>query len=248
MHDIDFTKNPASVFQFKDKKQTLTQYYKAGYNLVVKEQRQPLIVYQQKRRNCRGELEVSYLHLVPELCKFAGLLDYQTNDAKFKQNLAKITKLEPSTRMTRINDYAQKIQLCLGKKQSSISLGQPLAVDGYCVDHLAIEVNAQKIKLQDGNFLKNIKQKIALPAYFENWMMVYSNPDDAKSFFELASKCAETYGIKFKLPRKVKPKSNSKQDFLEAITANFFDGCQIVVVVLDFKSKSFYHDIKKVTF
>ena len=45
MHDIDFTKNPASVFQFKDKKQTLTQYYKAGYNLVVKEQRQPLIVY-----------------------------------------------------------------------------------------------------------------------------------------------------------------------------------------------------------
>lgn len=109
MHDIDFGKNPASVFQFKDKKQTLTQYYKAGYNLVVKEQRQPLIVYQQKRRNCRGELEVSYLHLVPELCKFAGLLDYQTGDAKFKQNLAKITKLEPSTRMSRINDYAQKI-------------------------------------------------------------------------------------------------------------------------------------------
>ena len=60
MHDIDFTKNPASVFQFKDKKQTLTQYYKAGYNLVVKEQRQPLIVYQQKRRNCRGELPFPY--------------------------------------------------------------------------------------------------------------------------------------------------------------------------------------------
>lgn len=77
------------------------------------------------------------------------------------------------------------------------------------------------MKIQDGNFLRNIKQPIGQPAFFQNWMMLYYNPEDAKKFFEIATKCGETYGIKLKQPIKAKPKSSNKQDYLDAITQNF---------------------------
>lgn len=142
IHDIDFKKTPSTQVKFRDGMDTLLNYYKKGYNIVIKDKSQPLLIYEQRQKNCHGEPEINYLYLIPELCKFAGLLDYQINDIKFKQNLAKITKLEPATRMGRINEYAKKIQNSLCQKQSSISLSQPLSVEGYNIDKLQIDVNS----------------------------------------------------------------------------------------------------------
>ena len=76
--------------------------------------------------------------------------------------------------------------------------------------------------------------------------MVYSNGDDAKLFFETATKCAQTFGIKLAIPKRIKTKGNSRKDFIDAIKENITPACQIVVTVLDQKTKSVYAEVKKV--
>ena len=95
--DLDFTKTPMNHVQINNAPQSLVDYYKKGYNLTITNTKQPLLVYQRKFGK-KEDQQVQQLYLIPELCKFAGLLDEQKNDTRFKQKLAKYTKLDAQSR------------------------------------------------------------------------------------------------------------------------------------------------------
>lgn len=120
------------------------------------------------------------MYLIPELCKFAGLLEEQKNDTRFKQKLAKYTKLEAQQRFTRINDYAKKIQGVFGKNKNNVALEQPMNVEGYSINNLMVDVNGEEIPVQDGNYLRNVQKKLEHAANFENWVLMYNSFDEAK--------------------------------------------------------------------
>lgn len=114
------------------------------------------------------------------MCKFAGLLEEQKNDTRFKQKLAKYTKLEAQQRFTRINDYAKKIQGVFGKNKNNVALEQPMNVEGYSINNLMVDVNGEEIPVQDGNYLRNVQKKLEHAANFENWVLMYNSFDEAK--------------------------------------------------------------------
>jgi hypothetical protein len=184
--------------------------------------------------------------LIPELCKFAGLLDEQKNDTRFKQKLAKYTKLDAQSRFQRINDYAKKIQGVFGKNKNNVALEQPVSVQGYSLKDLTVEVNGEEVPLQDGNYLRNIQKKIQHAASFENWILMYNSFDQAKELMGMLQQCAKTFGITFKKPMCVEVKGNRANNFTDALQKSIQNGCQIVVTLLDHKTRWVYNDIKKV--
>jgi len=95
--DVDFTKSPMNHVQINNEPKTLIEYYKKAYSLNITNTKQPLLVYQRKF-GAKDDQQVQQLYLIPELCKFAGLLDEQKNDTRFKQKLAKYTKLDAQHR------------------------------------------------------------------------------------------------------------------------------------------------------
>lgn len=46
--DIDWTKSPATTFQFKEREMSLVDYYKEKYNIQIRDPRQPLLISKPK--------------------------------------------------------------------------------------------------------------------------------------------------------------------------------------------------------
>ena len=53
-------------------------------------------------------------------------------------------------------------------------------VEGYSLRDLCVEVNGEHIPLQDGNYLRNVQNKIQNAASFTNWVLMYNSFDCAK--------------------------------------------------------------------
>jgi hypothetical protein len=84
--DIDFTKSPKSLFTIGSKEVSYADYYKSAYKITIKNLNQPLLVYEQKTRSptSANSFTIKKIYLIPELCKFVGLLEEQKADFNFK--------------------------------------------------------------------------------------------------------------------------------------------------------------------
>lgn len=72
IEDVDFSTTPASSFPLKNgDKITYIDYYKKKYGIVIKNQRQPMLVTKSKTRD-RQAAEAERVYLVPELCRATG--------------------------------------------------------------------------------------------------------------------------------------------------------------------------------
>jgi len=72
-----------------------------------------------------------------------------------------------------------------------------MQVQGYAIKDLCVEVNGDHIPLQDGNYLRNIQNKLESPASFDNWVLMYNEFQDAKTLMGMLQQCAKTFGIRF---------------------------------------------------
>lgn len=76
VHDIDFKKKPTSTFMKDGKSITFIQYFEQVYKVTIKEQNQPLFIYEKIIRNKQeGTEDRQIVYLVPELCKICGITD-----------------------------------------------------------------------------------------------------------------------------------------------------------------------------
>ncbi len=79
--DIDFDKDTSHTFEDRKKNKTsLLDYYAKKYNLKIRDVRQPLILWRDKR-NPSNEI-----FLVPELCTVTGLTDALRSNFNCKIN------------------------------------------------------------------------------------------------------------------------------------------------------------------
>lgn len=78
--DIDFSSSPeASFLNHKGESTTFVEYYKAAYNIDIKDTKQPLII-NFKKNPLDKEADPVKLCLVPELCFACGLTEQQSAD------------------------------------------------------------------------------------------------------------------------------------------------------------------------
>jgi hypothetical protein len=101
--DITFDKVPSNTTFNKDGATILlTNYYKVAHNITIKDPKQPLFVV---RKYDEVNKKMISLYFIPELCHLAGIDDSVVKDGAFMKELAKETKLTPTERVSKTNQF-----------------------------------------------------------------------------------------------------------------------------------------------
>jgi hypothetical protein len=105
--DILFDRNPKTqTFNFNGKSTNLIEYFKKRYQIKIKDSNQPIIIVRSKNKN--GQIQNNYF--VPELCSLENLEDDAKKDGNFMKQLAKYTKLEPTQRVQKTNEFIKLLE------------------------------------------------------------------------------------------------------------------------------------------
>lgn len=107
--DVDWNSSPASTFAKGDGTSiSYVEYYKNRYKLRIGNSSQPMLVSRAKQRELRAGMS-ELVYLVPELCRMTGLTDAQRANFRLMQEFAKHTKLGPTQRIQRLQNFSQRL-------------------------------------------------------------------------------------------------------------------------------------------
>ena len=146
--DILFDKKPKNTtINYEGETINLIKYYKIAHDLEIKDPNQPLILV--RRTDSQGE-PIS-LHFVPEFCSLSGLEDSSTKDGFFMKELAKFTKLDPTDRVKKTNEFLNLLSDKERDPQHPDRLSSKEKCDSYGIE--VVPVN----KLFEAYYMKETK-------------------------------------------------------------------------------------------
>jgi len=112
VNDIDYTMNPLKTFELLVNGEkvvtTFAEYYSNKFGLAITDNDQPLLVHRPKRKD-RHRGQKGPILLIPELCNLTGLSTGQRGDHKLMRDVHRITSLDPSTRVTSLSNFTDRL-------------------------------------------------------------------------------------------------------------------------------------------
>ena len=228
--DICFDKNPKNTnFNYEGKTTNLIDYYETAHKLKIKNPNQPLILV--RRTDSQGD--PVNLYFIPEFCFLAGLEDQATKDGFFMKELAKYTKLEPTDRVDKTNEFIN----LLNDPERSIEHPELLSSKEKC-ELYGIEVNPirdlftayymKDTELEGGKGTVHSSDRtfsVLSKKNMANWLCFYekSNYNDAETLYNTLSKASKAFGLKIEEPEWIEmPNKASAEDWTD--TANDYFG------------------------
>lgn len=139
---VDWDSNPLSTFDTRDGKVSFKDYYQTRYNLPVREGRQPLLISRMSARDTRGGRDQPAI-LVPELCRTTGLTDSMRSNFQMMKALGEYTRMEPTKRVDRLNDFAKRILTTKASAETLTKFG--VAMDQNLLRISGRALNGEKI-------------------------------------------------------------------------------------------------------
>jgi len=215
--DILFDVNPSNqTFNYQGRTINLIKYYEEAHKLKIKDPNQPLILV----KNTDSQGNQNNLYFVPEFCRLSGLEDDATKDGYFMRELAKYTKLDPTERVIKTNEFIKLLEddekdkehpERLSAKQKSELYGikvKPVneLFDAYIMQETKlIGGNKKEVHSNDRTF--NVLNKKNM----ENWVCFYENQnyEDAETLFTCLSKASKAYNIDIAEPEWIEMKNFS---------------------------------------
>ena len=241
--DIDFNSDPMKTFtDDKGKTTSLADYYKARYNISVKDFKQPLLVSYDRRTD-------KEILLIPELVQMTGLNDEMRADFKLMAEVAKHTRLDPTQRMAQIKRLSGTLSEYFSIPQNGIKLSQETSVEGVALQAPKLTLGNNSFVPDRGNY--QLRDPIFRPATFNKWLFVYSSAceQDAKYFLETLKKCSGAYAIRVSDPTIVSVKDKKPEAMQDMIRSKIRSDTQIVVVMYPaVAKKSWYKALKDVCY
>ena len=228
--DILFDRDPKKqTINYNGKSINLIEYYNKKYKIKIKEEKQPLIVVHSKAKN--GEPQNNYF--VPELCFLENLEDSAKKDGNFMKLLAQYTKLDPSERVKKTNEFIKLLEDPTKDPKHPEKLSAKEKSDIYGikvkpVDELFTGYIMNETKLLGGNNRPINPSKpfdVLQKESMLNWVCFYekSNYKDAENLFYTLTKAAKGYKLKIEEPEWVEmPNKSSAKDWTD--TANDYVG------------------------
>ena len=231
--DILFDKNPKNTtINYEGKTINLIEYYEIAHKLKIKDQNQPLILV--RKTDSQGE-PIS-LYFIPELCCLAGLSDDAIKDGYFMRELAKYTKLEPTDRVNKTNEFLNLISDDTKnpkdpKKKSAKEKCEYYGIEVKPVKNLFTAYYMEDTKLIGGNNKGVRSSDRTFPVLkkkdMTNWVCFYekSNYNDAENLFNTLSKASNAFGLKIAEPEWVEMQNKSSaQDWTDTAEDYFGKG------------------------
>ena len=253
--DILFDRDPKKqTINYNGKSINLIEYYNKKYKIKIKEEKQPLIVVHSKTKN--GEPQNNYF--VPELCFLENLEDSAKKDGNFMKLLAQYTKLDPSDRVKKTNEFIKLLEDPSKdpKHPEKLSAKEKSNIYGIKVkpvDELFTGYIMSETKLLGGNNKPINPSKpfdVLQKKSMLNWVCFYekSNYNDAENLFNTLTKASKGYKLKIEEPEWVEmPNKSSARDWTDTADDYVGNGKKdySFVVFLIGRNDYIYSDLKK---
>jgi aubergine-like protein len=253
--DILFDRDPKKqTINYNGKSINLIEYYNKKYKVKIKDEKQPLIVVHSKTKN--GEPQNNYF--VPELCFLENLEDSAKKDGNFMKLLAQYTKLDPSDRVKKTNEFIKLLEDPSKdpKHPEKLSAKEKSNIYGIKVkpvDELFTGYIMSETKLLGGNNKPINPSKpfdVLQKKSMLNWVCFYekSNYNDAENLFNTLTKASKGYKLKIEEPEWVEmPNKSSARDWTDTADDYVGNGKKdySFVVFLIGRNDYIYSDLKK---
>jgi aubergine-like protein len=253
--DILFDRDPKKqTINYNGKSINLIEYYNKKYKIKIKDEKQPLIVVHSKTKN--GEPQNNYF--VPELCFLENLEDSAKKDGNFMKLLAQYTKLDPSDRVKKTNEFIKLLEDPSKdpKHPEKLSAKEKSNIYGIKVkpvDELFTGYIMSETKLLGGNNKPINPSKpfdVLQKKSMLNWVCFYekSNYNDAENLFNTLTKASKGYKLKIEEPEWVEmPNKSSARDWTDTADDYVGNGKKdySFVVFLIGRNDYIYSDLKK---
>jgi len=228
--DILFDKTPKNTtYNYEGRTINLIELYRISHGLKIKDENQSLILV--RRTDSQGE--PINLYFAPEFCFLSGLGDDATNDRYFMKELSKYTKLEPTNRVNKTNEFLY----LLSDRERDPRYPDRLSSKEKC-DLYGIEVEPvsclfdayymKEVKLCSGNNKSIRSNEITFPVLekkeMTNWIFFYeqNNFNDAENLYNNLNKASKAFGLKIIEPKWIEMRSNSSAKDWICIADEYF--------------------------
>ena len=256
--DITFDANPENTDFKKDDGTTmnLVKYYKESHQIDIKDKKQPLILV--KKYDPQLEIEKT-LYFIPELCNLAGLDDSATKDFKFMKKLADFTKLNPSDRVKKTNEFLDLLKDDKKSEEHPERGSAKEKSEAYGIEVKAVDKMFEACYMKDAQLVaannKAVHPKDKLFKVLEKkdmskYVCFYekSNYDDADYLNKTLCKAASGYGLTIAEPEWVEMRNRSSArewiDTASEYIGNGKNDYSFAVFLLG-KNDYIYKDLKK---
>jgi aubergine-like protein len=106
--DMDYSKNPASVFETRKGPTSFVEYYKSKYSKDIQDLKQPLLIAETRQKDPKTGIRET-VRLVPELCQLTGLTDAMRENFTLMRELAKYLHVAPQARSKELTMFMTKL-------------------------------------------------------------------------------------------------------------------------------------------
>ena len=160
------------------------------------------------------------LYFVPEFCSLSGLEDDATKDGYFMKELEKYTKLDPTIRVNKTNEFLYLLSdnekdPHFPDRLSSKEKCELYGIEVQPVSHFFSAYYMEETKLWSGNN-KNIRSNentfpVLQKKDMTNWIFLYekNNFCDAQNLYNNLNKASKAFGLKISEPKWIEMRNNS---------------------------------------
>ena len=215
--DIIFDKTPKNTsINYEGRTVNLIEFYSISHQLKIKNENQPLILV----RKADSQGQPISLYFVPEFCSLSGLEDEATKDGYFMKELEKYTKLDPTIRVNKTNEFLYLLSdnerdPNYPDKLSSKEKCELYGIEVQPVSHFFHAYYMEETKLCSGNN-KNIRSNettfpVLQKKAMTNWIFFYekNNFNDAENLYNNLNKASKAFGLKIAEPKWIEMRNNS---------------------------------------
>lgn len=258
--DIDFMATPKLTFISKKKGEvkeiSYIEYYKARYDLTIKDENQPMLVSKPKPRDVRAGND-QVLYLVPELCRPTGLTDKMRANFHMMKAMAEHTQMDPEKRSHRLLQFATKLQ----ESETSKKQLKDFSCD---IERQLVSFNGRALKQETmlfGNNQSSVndnrvdwtvawrKNSMYLSVPLKRWVVMYPKRcvNESQSFLELMKTAASGMSYEMAAPMIVELPDDRIPTYINAIDEAAAKDPKLIMIVVPNNAADRYSSIKKLT-
>ncbi|KAH6929130.1 hypothetical protein HPB50_023840 [Hyalomma asiaticum] len=177
--DIDWSKNPLSLFNTKEGTKSYMDYYREQYEKYIKDVKQPLLVCRPKEKDLRAG-RTDNIYLIPELCVLTGLTDEMRANVSVMRDLAQHTRIEPPRRVRNLLEFIGRIngheEVRREMEQWGLEFDNALVtLEGRVlpVEHITQGQRTHQYSAQTADFSRETRdQRMHVTVQIESWLVI----------------------------------------------------------------------------
>jgi len=223
--ELDFDASPQDVFtDDKGEELKMTEYYKRKYNIVIKDEKQPLLVH---LKNSQGHDKPFKICLIPELCFGIGLTDAQRADFRVMKDISTFTRLCPMQKQEILSKLIESIQNNEKAKSHLSEWGMKLDIrnvqlQGRVINPITLHFGGgyKEVVGPKGDWGRTTASKPVLQAIdLKRWCLIYPRREEqtAKGLVQVLRNVCPKMGLHVEQPKVLAVTQDRNEEYLKAI-------------------------------